>query len=54
MFPLPPTSDTVLAKMAMVWGDWLFGPGSNMSQLMADWMSIEAFIVLSGKCVCLY
>jgi hypothetical protein len=47
-------SDTVLAKMTRTWGDWAFGEGSRMSQLMADWMSIEAFIVLSGmygRCV---
>jgi hypothetical protein len=34
--------------MASVWGDWLFGEESSMAQLMTDWMSIDAFIVLSG------
>ncbi len=34
--------------MALTWGDWAFGEGSRLSQLMADWMSIDAFIVLSG------
>jgi amino acid transporter len=42
-------SDTVLAKMARVWGDWAFGEEAAMAQMLADWMSIDAFIVLSGN-----
>lgn len=41
-------SDTVLSMMAGAWGDWAFGEGSRMSQLLADWMSIDGFIVLCG------
>jgi hypothetical protein len=34
--------------MAMVWGRWLFGSDSHLAQMMADWMALDAFIVLSG------
>lgn len=51
ILPIPEinaNSDTVLSRMAMVSGEWMFGEGSSMAQLLSDWMSLEAFCVLSG------
>ena len=51
ILPIPEinaNSDTVLSRMAKVSGEWMFGEGSSMAQLFSDWMSIEAFCVLSG------
>lgn len=51
ILPIPEinaNSDTVLSRMAMVSGEWIFGEGSSMAQLFTDWMSLEAFCVLSG------
>ena len=51
ILPIPEinaNSDTVLSRMAMVSGEWAFGEGSYLAQLFSDWMSIEAFCVLSG------
>jgi hypothetical protein len=45
-------SSTVLARVARVVGDWLdelFFPGSKaLGPYLATWVSIDAFIVLSG------
>jgi len=51
ILPIPEinaNSDTVLSRMAKVSSEWMFGEGSSMAQLFSDWMSIEAFCVLSG------
>lgn len=51
ILPIPEinaNSDTVLSRMALVSGEWMFGEGSSLAQLFSDWMSIEAFCVLSG------
>ena len=38
-------SDTVLSKMALKSGTYLFGDNTTMAQFFADWMSIDAFLV---------
>jgi hypothetical protein len=42
--------DTVLTAMMRKFGVWAFGPSSVMVHVLVIWMSLDAFIVLSGAC----